>query len=161
MGLKLKEVSLMDSVNKLEKALKQGYLLHGSPHIIQGKCLMPRLANLVTEATEAVEHQPLLYAICHIEVAIARAVLHPGEGKSRQWSKSSPETGRVKIFGCENVKFKDGYVYVLPSKEFHEREDDLGTYTATVPVVPIQKVKVTYQDLLNLQSEFGFIIDIR
>ena len=145
----------------LKQAVKQGYLLHGSPHIIKGDCLEPRRANLVTETTTEAEDQELLYATSHIELAVAVAVLHPGEGKSRQWSVNSPETGRIKIFGGENVTFEDGYVYILPAEKFREREDDRGTYTAAVPVVPIQTVKVSYQDLLDLQSEFGFTLDIR
>lgn len=151
----------MDSVNKLEKALKQGYLLHGSPHLIQGDCLEPKCANLVTETMEMEEDHVLLYTTSHIELAVAIAVFHPGMGKSRQWSVSSPETGRVKIFGGENINFKNGYVYVLPAEKFHEREQDQGTYTVIVPVAPIQRVKVKYQDLLDLQSEYGFALDIR
>lgn len=144
----------------LTQAIKDGYLLHGSQHLLRGH-LEPRLANFVTKETDVVEDQAWLYATSHIEVAIAAAVFHPGMGKSRTWSFTSPETGRVQIFGGENVTLKKGYVYILSPESFKAKEQEPGTYTTIVPVKPIQRIVVTPQDLLDLQSEFGFTLDIR
>lgn len=147
-------------MDKLKRALELGYLLHGSPHLLRGH-LEPRLANFVTQTTEEVEDQALLYATSHIEVAMVKAIFRPGMGRSRMWSSASPETGRTEVFGGENVTLTKGYVYILPSAGFKELKQECGMYTATVPVMPVRRVVVTPQDLLGLQSEFGFTLDIR
>ena len=143
----------MDTLERLERALEQGYLLHGSPHILTR--LEPRQAH--DEETES-GNLVAVYATKNLTVALFKGLIH-GKGESYRtgWTWRDSEK---RLFG-ENIELGDGYVYILNPEKFQPSAEDDAESFSLVPATPIQVVEVTYQDLLDLQSEYGFTLDIR
>lgn len=148
----------------LEIALRQGYLLHGSPHLING-CLDPNWAkdDYAQVGTMAI------YATNILEVAVFRAVIR---GDSIRWGYAWRE-GRLALH-AENVLPEDheyvlntsvelgkGYIYILPRDSYEPSGDDPSEYASHTPVQPIQTIEVTPEELYKLQKEIGFTLDIR
>lgn len=145
----------MKTVKKLERALKQGYLLHGSPHFIS-ECLKPRLSS---DEDKESGNQNAVFATSNVAIAVWKAVAHKaGPGSMVGWSWD--DFGKKVLF-AENIELGDGYVYILPRNSFQAALDDAADHFSYDPVTPIQVVKVSFQDLLDMQSEFGFTLDIR
>lgn len=141
-------------MDKLKRALDLGYLLHGSPHLITR--LEPRQAQ---DDAKTGGNQCGVYATTHPVFATWRGILHKGESCRTGWSWN--DNGAKILFAEGQVELGDGYVYILPRDSFQIVEGDSTEYVSYDPVTPIQVVKVTRQDLLDLQSEFDFKIDIR
>ena len=143
----------MDSISKLRKALKQGYLLHGSPHILSE--LEPQQAH--DDETEE-GNQVAVYATKNLPIAVFKGLLH-GKGNSYRtgWTWSDSEK---RLFG-KNVELANGYVYILDPATFQPSAEDADESFSLVRVVPLEKVEVIPDDLLSLQQQQNIIIDIR
>jgi len=147
----------MKNFAKLQKALKtHEYLLHGSPEPIKG-VLQPKKAY--DEAKEG-GNKTGVYATSNVVIAIWKAVAHKKD-KKRRWMVgwSWNDNGEKVLYG-KNLKLKDGYVYILPSEYFRPIVDDASDHVSLTPVSPVTKVKVSPKDLLELQDEMGFVIEI-
>jgi len=145
-------------MRELKKALRYGFLLHGSPHLFE--MLEPRSAH--DDFTEG-GNQTAVYTTDFLVGAVFKALIHR-KGSSCHTGWSWNEVGGDKIlrlFG-ENIELADGYVYVLDSTGFQPvpgtpYQDESFSLT---PQYPITIVPVTINDLLELQNQEGFLIDI-
>ena len=147
----------MKSFVKLQRALEDyEYFLHGSPKRIWG-ALEPRKAY--DEAKEG-GNKVGVYATSNPVIAMWKAVAHP-DRKNRRWMVgwSWDDYGEKVLYG-KNIKLKKGYVYILPAEFFIPVMDDASDHVSPMPVAPVKKVKVSPQDLLDLQKEMGFGIEI-
>ena len=137
----------------LIQAVQQGYLLHGSPNLLN--CLEPRQAQ--DDETED-GNLVAVYATKNLTVAVFKGLIH-GKGDSYRtgWTWSDSEK---RLYG-ENIRLAKGYVYILDPVGFQPNAEDPDEFFSLTPIIPLQRVEVTYQDLLDLQSEIGFKIDLR
>jgi len=143
----------MQAIKKLERALEQGYLLHGSPYII-GE-LEPRQAH-DEETTDG--NQVAVYATKNLPVAVFKGLIH-GKGNSYRTGWTWSDSKKV-LFG-ENIELEKGYVYILDPATFQQSAEDADESFSLTPVVPFEKVQVVPDNLLSLQQQIGFQIDIR
>ena len=140
----------------LIQAIKDGYLLHGSQYFISG-CLEPRQSS---DKAKASGNQRAIFATSNVTIALWKAVANRfGDHSTVGWSWD--DFGDKVLYAEGNVSPGNGYVYVLPKDSFQTASDDAADHFSHTPVIPIQVVKVTYQDLLDLQSEIGFKIEFR
>lgn len=138
------------------QAIKDGYLLHGSQYFTS-ECLAPRQSS---DEAKASGNQKAVFATSNVAIAVWKAVAHRfGDESTVGWSWD--DDGAKVLYAEGEVRLGNGYVYILPKDSFQAAPDDAADHFSHTPVTPIQVVKVTYQDLLDLQSEFGFKIDIR
>ena len=144
----------MDSIRKLERALEQGYLLHGSPHILSE--LEPRQAH---DKAKAGGNEEGVYATSNLVIAVWKGVARTtSETGFVGWSWN--DNGQKRLYG-EYLQLRDGYVYILPPDSFRPIPEDASDHVSPTEVTPIQTVRVTPTDLHTLQQEIDFVIDIR
>jgi len=146
----------MESIDKLKKALEQGYLLHGSPHFIS-EDLEPRQSS---DSAKTSGNQKALFATNHLVIAVWKAVAHKLQADYNTVGWSWDDDGE-KILYAENAKLGNGYVYLLSKEAFQKASDDDADHFSCTPITPIQTISVTPQTLYQLQKQVGFQIDIR
>lgn len=146
----------MKNFAKLQEALMDCHLLHGSPKRIKG-ALEPRKAH--DEAKEG-GNKVAIYSTSNPVIAIWKAVAHQ-ERKNRRWMVgwSWNDYGEKVLYG-KNIKLKKGYVYILPAEFFIPVPGDVSDNVSAREVHPAAKVKVSPKDLFELQKEMEFTIEI-
>ena len=147
----------MKNFIKLQKALADHeYLLHGSPERIKG-ALKPKKSY--DEAKEG-GNKTGVYSTSNAVIAIWKGVAHKKD-KKRRWMVgwSWNDNGEKVLYG-KNIKLKNGYVYILPSEDFRPITGDASDHVSLIPISPTATIKVSPKDLLELQKEMGFVIEI-
>ena len=140
-------------MNTLKRAVEQGYLLHGSPHLT--KCLEPRRAR---DEVKSSGNQIAVFATTNVAIAVWKAVAHQLRPDSLiGWSWND---GGTKILYAEDTELGNGYVYILSKDSFAAAADDAADYFSLTPVRPTQTIAVTPQELYKLQQEIGFQLDL-
>lgn len=139
----------------LTTAIQQGYLLHGSQHLVE--VLEPRKAR---DEAKSSGNQNAVFATNNVAIAIWKAVAHKLSSDSMVgWSWN--DSGEKILYSEGGVSLGNGYVYILPKESFQAAPDDAADYFTHTPVRPVQVVMVTPEELYTLQREINFTIDIR
>jgi hypothetical protein len=148
----LKERRWLLVLKILQAAIKEGYLLHGSPNILEGGYLDPGRAQDDFAQVGIMK----VYAIGIPAVAVFRAVIRG----SHIWWGYEINAGRL-LLTARNVELENGWVHILSPATFTMLENPkYQLYSSILPVTPIQSVAVTPGDLYAMQSEIGFTLDI-
>ena len=144
-------VSLMNSLEKLKNALGQGYLLHGSPHLLER--IEPRQAHDINNREGGCERG--VYAESHdVRVPIVMSLFHPIDPYVHAFCKYSDTGGIFRIAG-QNITLLPGYVYILPSASFTSITDS----SEAVSYVSVKPINVVATDPSMLDT-LAVVIDI-
>jgi len=136
------------------------YVFHGTSEELA--LLEPRQA--IDEKTGA-DGPPAVFASDRVDYAIFMAIVNAqnckGSAYSRAGGTTTPNGSVVLRFGMTKETANNltdtaqGWVYVFPRSKFTQR-DSSAEYTATVPVVPLQKIRVSKADLPeNIEIDEG------
>ena len=140
----------MEALKILERAVRDGYLLHGSRYRLD--FIELRQAN---DKDKVSGNQFAVYATDNVRVSILHALFHPIKPEDWMSGYDSKEDGVLRVYG-KNVTFEPGYVYFLPSATFSRSEED--EFVSLHPVRPTKVITVSPEivSCLNLQVEFSW-----
>ncbi len=146
-------LDMQQALGHIKNMVDKGFLLQGSQ---QEKLeeVVPHQA--VDQDGHTVTNMNAVYATDDFRIGIIKALMAPKKPLvpwSGGYSTDNPET--MSITG-KNMKFKEGYVYILPPDNFQNLEEDGSKeIISNIPVKPVAKVKVT-PNILKLISGINY-----